>query len=251
MKINATLQSRQVPAGQSWAWITQGFRLFRANPVMWVVILLIYLAIILPISFVPVIGSIVSALLAPVFAAGMMWGCQAVANKEDLLINHLFEGFKKNTRQLIAVGGIYMVCLLLVMVMLVLSLNKEAVQLLMTGAQLTQAQARMMMLPVLFALLFLVPLMMAYWYAPVLVGLHHMTAVEAMRLSFLACLKNMLPFFLYSFIFSVLLILAVISYGVGLVVLMPVMMTSLYSSYIDVFEIESHVAAENQRDTKC
>ena len=41
--ISTTLESRQVPAGNAWVWIVSGFNLFKANPVMWIVILLIYL----------------------------------------------------------------------------------------------------------------------------------------------------------------------------------------------------------------
>ena len=234
---NTALESRQVPAGQAWAWVVSGFQLFKANPVMWIVILLIYLAIIIPISLVPVLGSIASTLLAPVFAAGMMWGCKALANKQDLLINHLFEGFKKNTAQLVAVGGIYMLSLLVIMVMVVASLDKEVVGLLMQGKEISPAQASAMMLPILFAMLFIVPILMAYWYAPVLIGLHNLKAVEAMKLSFNACLKNMLPFLLYGLIFTVLLVLAIIPFGLGLIVAVPVMMTSLYTSYVDVFNI--------------
>lgn len=234
---NPPLESRQVAAGQAWAWIVRGFELFRANPVMWIVILLIYLAIIIPISLVPVIGSVVSTLLAPVFAAGMMWGCKALANKQDLLINHLFEGFKKNTSQLIAVGGIYLLSLLVIMVMVVMSLNKEVVELLMKGKELNPEQASAMMLPILFAMLFIVPILMAYWYAPVLIGLHNLKAVEAMKLSFVACLKNMLPFLLYGLIFTVILVVAIIPFGLGLIVAIPVMMTSLYTSYVDVFNV--------------
>jgi uncharacterized membrane protein len=234
---NTPLKSRQVSAGQAWAWIVSGFELFKANPVMWIVILLIYLAIIIPISLVPVIGSVVSTLLAPVFAAGMMWGCKALVNKQDLEINHLFEGFKKSTAQLIAVGGIYMLSLLVIAVMVVLSLNKEVVELLMKGQELSQEQASSMMLPILFAMLLIVPILMAYWYAPVLIGLHNLKAVEAMKLSFVACLKNMLPFLLYGLIFTVILVVAIIPFGLGLIVAIPVMMTSLYTSYVDVFNI--------------
>jgi len=35
-----------------------------------------------------------------------------------------------------------------------------------------------------------------------------------------------------------LLILAIIPFGIGLFVVIPMMMTSLYASYADVFEIE-------------
>ena len=78
---------------------------------------------------------------------------------------------------------------------------------------------------------------MAYWYAPVLIGLHNLTVLEAMKLSFIACLKNMLPFLLYGLIFMVILVVAIIPFGLGLIVAVPVMMTSLYTSYVDVFNI--------------
>jgi uncharacterized membrane protein len=58
-----------------------------------------------------------------------------------------------------------------------------------------------------------------------------------MKLSFVACLKNMLPFLLYGLIFTVILVVAIIPFGLGLIVAIPVMMTSLYTSYVDVFNI--------------
>ena len=235
--INLPLESRQVPAGNAWAWIVSGFNLFKANPVMWIVIFLIYLAIIVPISLVPVIGSVVSTLIAPVFAAGMMWGCRALVLKQDLEINHLFEGFKKNTAQLIAVGGIYMLCLLVIAVMIVLSLDKGTLAMLMKGQELSPEQASAMMLPILFAMLFIMPVLMAYWYAPVLIGLHDLKVLDAMKMSFIACLKNMVPFLIYGLIFTLILVVAIIPVGLGLIVAVPVMMTSLYTSYVDVFNI--------------
>ncbi|MDP2070102.1 BPSS1780 family membrane protein [Methylotenera sp.] len=235
------LEIRQVPVGNAWAWIVSGFKLFKANPVMWIIILLIYLAIIIPISLVPVIGSVVSTLLAPVFAAGMMWGCRALTHQQDLEINHLFEGFKKNTSQLIAIGGIYMMSLLVIAVFVVLSLDKETMDLIVKGQELSPEQASVMMLPILIAMLFVMPILMAYWYAPLLSGLHNLSAVEAMKLSFVACLKNMVPFLLYGFIFMVLLIVAIIPFGLGLILVVPVMMTSLYTSYVDVFNINESV----------
>ena len=202
-----SLEIRQVPAVNAWAWIVNGFELFKDNPVMWIIILLIYLAIIIPISLIPIIGSVVSTLLAPVFAAGIMWGCKALTLKQDLEINHLFEGFKKNTAQLIAIGGIYMISLLMIAVLVVLSLDKDTIELLMKGKELSSEQASAVLLPILVAVLFIIPILMAYWYAPVLTGLHNLTAVEAMKISFVACLKNMLPFLLYGLIFTFLLII--------------------------------------------
>jgi len=233
-----TLQVRQVPVGNAWSWIVNGFYLFKANPAMWIILLVIYLAIMIPVSLLPVVGSVVSTLLAPVFAAGMMWGCQALVRQQDLEINHLFEGFKHNTSQLIAVGGIYMVSLLVIAVFVVLALDRDTVELLVKGKDLSPEQADGMMIPILIAMLFIMPILMAYWFAPVLAGLHNLSAVDAMKLSFTACLKNMLPFLLYGFIFMALLVIAIIPIGLGLLVVIPMMMTSLYTSYVDVFNIE-------------
>lgn len=235
------LEVRQVPVGNAWSWIVSGFNLFKANPAMWIILFVIYLAIIVPISLVPVIGSVLSTLLAPVFAAGMMWGCKALTQQQDLEINHLFAGFKQNTSQLIAVGGIYMAGMLVIAVMVVLTLDKETIEVLMKGQTVSPDQANAMLVPILTAMLFIMPLLMAYWFAPVLVGLNNLTAMAAMKLSFFACLKNMLPFLVYGLIYMLLLIVAIIPFGLGLLVVVPVMMTSLYTSYVDIFNIANPI----------
>ncbi len=202
---------------------------------MWIILWVIYLAIILPISLIPLIGSVITTLLAPVFAAGMMWGCQAVAQQQDLEINHLFAGFKKNTSQLISVGGIYMASLLAVAVMVVLSMDSATIAAIKLEQGLTTEQADAMLPPLFFAMLCIVPILMAYWYAPLLVGLNNLTAGQALKLSFMVCLKNLLPFFVYGVIFTLMLLVAIVPFGLGLLIAVPVMMTSLYASYEDVF----------------
>ena len=230
---------RQVPARHAWAWVVSGFQLFKANPAMWIILWLIYLAIIVLISFLGPLGSVLTSLLAPVFAAGMMSGCQAVAQQQDLEINHLFAGFKKNTAQLFAVGGMYLASLLAVVILLVLNMDNATLAALKLGQDLTPEQTDVLLRPLLFAMLFIVPILMAYCYAPVLVGLHNLSASVALKLSFMACLKNILPFLLYGVIFTALLLIAMMPMGLGLIVAVPMMMTSLYASYVDVFAVDA------------
>ena len=52
------LQIRQVPAGNAWAWIASGFQIFKAYPLMWIVLFIIYLIIVIPLSFIPVLGTV-------------------------------------------------------------------------------------------------------------------------------------------------------------------------------------------------
>jgi uncharacterized membrane protein len=43
---------------------------------------------------------------------------------------------------------------------------------------------------------------------------------------------------LYGTIFLLLLVVAIIPFGIGLVIVVPWMMTSLYASYADIFSIQ-------------
>jgi uncharacterized membrane protein len=96
-----------------------------------------------------------------------------------------------------------------------------------------------MLLPMLFLALvgaaLFVPLVMAFWFAPALVVLHDVPAFPAMRMSFLACLKNFLPFLLYGIVLTVLAVIATLPLLLGWLVLSPVMWASMYASYRDMF----------------
>ena len=81
-----------------------------------------------------------------------------------------------------------------------------------------------------------VPLMAAYWFAPALVVFRDVAPLEAMKASFFACLKNLLPFLVYGVILFVLCLIAMIPIGLGMLIMVPVMMGSIYASYVEIFE---------------
>ena len=234
------MEIRQVDAGNGWQWIVEAFELFKLNPLMWIVLLLTYLLIAVVLTFVPVIGSLVFNLIGPVFAAGFMMACRALDNGEELLINHLFAGFKENTGQLIAIGGIYLAGMIVIMGAVVAGMVSVGVDLsvLSKGIPPDAETSKTLLLAVLFGSLLVIPLIMAYWFAPALVALNNLSAVEAMKQSFNACLHNMLPLFVFSIIAALLLLLAMIPFGLGLLVFFPIMIAVLYTSYKDIFNIQ-------------
>jgi len=81
----------------------------------------------------------------------------------------------------------------------------------------------------------MLPLSMAFWFAPALVFFNNMTAADALRASFGACLKNIPVFLVYGLIVMVLLFFAALPAGLGLLVLLPVISGSAYASYRDIF----------------
>ena len=105
------------------------------------------------------------------------------------------------------------------------------------GQSLDGAAKENMVLAVLVCLGLLIPLIMAYWFAPPLVIFHNINPVDAMKLSFSACMHNLLPFTVYSLISTVLFLLALVPLGLGLLVMIPTMTASLYASYQDIFQI--------------
>jgi hypothetical protein len=116
-------------------------------------------------------------------------------------------------------------------------------------------------LPILFAMLLMTPVMMAYWFAPVLAAWHRLPLGKSLFFSFIACWINWRAFL----VFSVgLLLLAGIVPGVlmgillmvlpgapGLVmaavmvpmalVVAPIIFASFYASYRDIFGISEIV----------
>ena len=57
----------------------------------------------------------------------------------------------------------------------------------------------------------------------------------ALKASFSACLKNVIAFTLYAIVLVVLFIVATIPFGLGLIVVVPVALISVYTAYREIF----------------
>jgi uncharacterized membrane protein len=76
---------------------------------------------------------------------------------------------------------------------------------------------------------------MALWFAPALVVLRQMRPLGAMKASFEGFQKNFWPMTVYSLLALVVLIVAAIPLGLGLLVALPVLFVSIYCSYQDIY----------------
>lgn len=228
---------RNVDAGRGLEWIKQGWQLFVKNPGMWIAIAVILLVIVIVLSFIPVIGSLAANFLMPVFAGGILLGCKSLTEGGDFGIDSLFAGFRQNTTNLILVGVFYLVGVIAITVLVFLIGGGAA----LTGGFIGHGPGVGVamggfFLAMLVMLVLLVPLAMAVWFAPALVVFRNVAPLEAMKASFFACLKNIVPFLVYGVILFVLCIVAMIPFGLGMLVMVPVMMGSVYASYVEIFE---------------
>ncbi|MDQ5908390.1 MAG: hypothetical protein QG599_481 [Pseudomonadota bacterium] len=233
-------------AGRGWGWIVEGWQLFAKAPGLWVVMLLVYLAISVVLSLIPLLGMIGHTLLNPVLAAGMLYGAAAQARGETLEVGHLFQGFRDQERMgplillgLFSVaGGVLMV---LVIMIFVGGSVATGVVLDSTGSEMPAeamggilAGVGLIVAFILLAIGFVVA--MALFYGVPLVMLGRQNAWPAIQASIVACWINMLPFLVFGLIYVVLAIVAAIPFGLGFLILGPVTVCAIYASYREVFE---------------
>lgn len=245
-----TTASRTVPTGHGWTWVVEGFALFRRSPAVWLGLLVGLILAMKLLTYVPVLG-IVFVLFMPVFVAGLADGCRSLEQGQPLVAGHLLVGFRRNAAPLVTIGGISLVGNLAVM-MIVLTLGGEAMSTMskvMSQKQTIdpqlakdmQAAASSVGRALILGMIVSIPLLMALWYAPLLVYFQGESALSAMKSSFVACLKNAGSMLLYGVVILVGMFLAMPfgialgQYDLALWLLAPIVVPSLYVSYKDIF----------------
>jgi hypothetical protein len=239
---------RAVTAGRGWGWVAEGWGLFTHNPWAWIGACLLYLLILIALNFIPFIGGVIGSILGPLFTGGLMIGAQAAHAGDDFEVKDLFAGFSRKPGPLALVGAAYIGFALLLGLLVglgMLALFALAGPGLTDGADPTHINldqfGLLTVLPILVALLFVIPFAMAVLFAPTLVALNDVPVMAAFKLSFLGCWRNILPFLVYGLVALLLTFIAVLPLGLGLLVLMPVLTVSIYCAYRDIYYRERRV----------
>lgn len=227
---------RSVDAGRGWAWIAEGFELFKKQAGLWIGIVLVLFVIMIVLALIPVLGAIATALLMPVFGGGLMLGCQSLQRDGTLEMGHLFAGFKTHTASLVTLGALAIVGWIIVVLPVLAIVGTGA----FFGAARGDAAGigaigGTFLLGMLIALALSILVYMAFWFAPALVVLRSAAPVTAIKQSFAGCLRNIVPFLVYGVVLVVLGILAAIPFGLGWLVLSPVVVGSIYAAYRDIY----------------
>ena len=254
------MQAHTLPAIRGLVWIQDGFRLWKRNPALMTFLSFGYILLLLLISVVPLIGQPAATLLMPALSLGVLNGARAVARGDKVGPDLIFSGFRRNLPGLVTVGGIYLVGSLLAIFATALGDGGALLEAMMGQRKIDDelGQQDGFLTAVMIGTLVSTPVMMAYWFAPMLVGWHGLPAPKALFFSFVACARNWRPFLVYSI--GLLLIAAVLP-GVAIGVLsvisptlgtlasvplplivVPVVFSTFYPNVRDVFsEPESAV----------
>ena len=241
--MDAAIRVAEVPASRGASWIGQAFGLFRRAPVAWVGLCAGWVAIWFALLMLPFIQLVGPTLLQPVFFAGFAIAAFKQTAGEPVTMGELFGGFKRNFRGLLQIGLI----MLFVQYASLVLMRAIGLPEWPPGEQFDFARYMEMLRErwwVLAAGFSLASLASgALWFAPQLLVFHNMPVAHAVRWSVYAALANLGAMLVYGVLLMALFFAAWIPFGLGMLVMLPVMVISTYTSYREVFEARPPVPA--------
>ena len=246
------MQARTLPAQRGWAWIIEGFLLWKRNPALITFLVFGYWLCLLVVAAVPFVGQVLMSLIMPALSLGIYNGCKAVGEGRKAGPDILLSGFRQNLPELVKIGGIYLIGTFAVLGLTALADDGILAELMLGKRKLDEATAEdpQLGLSLLIGALGSTPLMMAYWFAPLLAGWGRISAAKAMFFSFVACSRNWRAFLAYAL--GLMLVVMVPSLLIGVLALVspligqllsialpavfiPVVFASFYANASDVF----------------
>jgi len=246
---------RTVPARNGWFWLVKGFALFRKNPAMWLFLVFTYWIAVALLGQVRYLGPAASTVLLPAFSVSFMVMCAVLDRGGMLQPALLLSGFRQRPSTLIALGALYLLAIVVVLGITSLADSGALLQWMLSGEEppIEAFRDSSVSHAMLLAMLAGAPVLMAFWFAPVLAAWNRMGAAQSLFYSFFSVWRNWRAFFVYGAalalagaVFLVGLTFAVlVTRGqvqalrfVGLtftLLVLPTLFASFYASYRDIF----------------
>lgn len=260
------MQARRLPAQRGVFWLLEGLRLFRRNPPLITALTLSYLLAVQALAMIlPGIGPILLPVLLPTLTLIVANGCRLVDEGKAPAKATLLLGLIGNGPGMLRLGGLQLTgAILLVLLSTALNGGVDPFASLDTPpvapnmgevGEAPNAEAQAMLGSLLQLLILATPLIIAFWFAPFLVGWNRVGPVKSLFFSTVACWRNMGAMTMFSlvavlaagvvpgFILIVLSQISGMAMSAALLLLRmlliflvaPVLTASIYVSYRDIF----------------
>ncbi|SHH28170.1 hypothetical protein SAMN05428948_3653 [Massilia sp. CF038] len=224
---NANPGIRSVDVNRGVEWLVGGFKMVFKTPGVWLLVGLAFLigSWILGKFW---LGSALSTAFGIVFTGVMMRACQSLESGQDFATG-LKETFSSAPLWILGLIGAAL-SFAIVLVVGLLGVGSVTVGAVSPGAFGSMLGLSFLLL---FALGFV--LYSALWLAPALVVLQRVNPVDAIRLSLMASLRNILAYIVFGLLAMIACILGALPLGLGLLVVFPALMCASYLAYKDMF----------------
>jgi hypothetical protein len=245
-------------------WLGEGARLFVSAPFAWLGLLGAYYLMVMLASLVPLLGFAAVAITTPAFSVGFMAIGRAAAHRARPEFALLFDGFRHELRGQLVLGVVYFVLVGLVFTALALADDGSLRAMLSTkrGHGEPEPEVAGLLGSLALAGALYTPVMMMFWFAPLLAAWHSVPPAKALFFSLAGCLMNWRAFLVYGaaaalailaapyLLVSVLVLISGGSLDAKdpemllpfMLLLLPPLYGSFYASYRDVFGSEQETA---------
>jgi uncharacterized membrane protein len=217
-------------------WYWAGWALFKKDPAIWVLFTLIWLVLAFVLLPIPLIGPIAWWVMTPVLYGGYLLAARELEHGRTPHVRHLFQGLleKDKRGRLLTVGVITLAALVVLFV--VFGAGSQ-----MGGGAVNPEHVRSLAEWLnLFLRAFLVAMVsgvsgMGVIYSSPLVLFTPIDGFEAVMTSFEACWNHWRVLLAFFGVFTVLALGAVLTLGLGFLVVVPVTYCASYQSYKSLF----------------
>jgi MFS family permease len=241
-----------VPARTGLTWVKLGVMTFLRQPLALTGLFFMYMAAVLVILQVPVLGMVLAAMIVPAATLGLMAATAEASTGRFPMPTVLLSAFRagrQRGRAMLVLGAIYTVGSLVATLLGSLLAGGGGAS---AGGD---ASGQTVDLRAVAVLVLHLPLVLLFWHAPALVHWHGVPPVKSLFFSAVACLRNIGALLVYGFAWVLLFLLAGFAVsaagmlmgglGVARSIMMPTVLvlvamfsTSLYFTFRDSFQAE-------------
>lgn len=242
---------RSIPISSGADWYRLGWKLFKAQPTMLVLLFLATGVINALLGLIPLLGGLIMGFISPALSGGYFLALRRTATGQSPTFADLFDAFTNVERRnpMMTLGlvslGAQIAMTLIGQIMLGGSIGSMALLAGGPAALLGAGGLGVAFLALIADLVIAAALWLALFFAVPLVMLDAVAPVDALQLSVQANLRNIMPWLVFSLILIPLTVLALIPFGLGLLLLCPVVGAAMLRAYEETFELQGTKAGAN------
>ncbi len=185
MKLNV------VPARTGIQWVRAGMRTFFRQPLALSGLFFMYMAMVMVMALVPLVGPVLAGMLVPAATLGLMAASAEAQRGNFPMPSILFSAFRagrERLRAMLVLGAIYTVG----------SMLATGLATLLAGTPMPGPEGAPINVATALALALHIPLFLMFWHAPALVHWHGVTPAKSLFFSLVAVLRNFGAHLVYS-----------------------------------------------------
>ncbi len=225
------MQVGNVSAARGVEWFKRGWTIFAKDMKNWVLMALVLGVGAFVLEILPIIGQIAMCVLMPALLGGMLYAAKQASSGAPVKLEYLWmlltDAQKRN--QFLALGGIVFAAVVTVGIISAAFVGDS----LLRGASSGFFGIGFGGLLFLFIMGFV--FFVLFSYTPALMIFRNLSLFDALQACAKTASTQVVPLLVFFLIYSILAVIASLPFGLGWLVLLPIMAGAVYTSYTELF----------------